>query len=125
MGEIAEAILEGDFCEGCGVDLGAGDGYPRRCADCQKEKAQKKDEKIERVEWAKVRLAGEGCDIEPGPDKWSLKVYFRNGKRFHFWPYSGWFAELKGQGKGRGIANLVRCANGLKQRNRFGIEVPE
>lgn len=34
MGEIAEAVLEGAFCEGCGVYLGEGDGFPRRCSAC-------------------------------------------------------------------------------------------
>lgn len=35
MGEIAEAILNGDLCEVCGEWLGIGDGYARRCSDCQ------------------------------------------------------------------------------------------
>ncbi|MBV8273558.1 MAG: hypothetical protein JO067_14925 [Cupriavidus sp.] len=35
MGEIAEMMLDGTLCEGCGVYLdGEGDGYPRRCDDC-------------------------------------------------------------------------------------------
>jgi hypothetical protein len=35
MGEIAEMMLDGTLCEGCGVYLdGEGDGYPRRCEDC-------------------------------------------------------------------------------------------
>lgn len=34
MGEIAEAMLDGTLCEGCGEYMGVGDGYPQRCADC-------------------------------------------------------------------------------------------
>ncbi len=35
MGEIADLMVNGDICEGCGVELqGEGDGYPRRCAGC-------------------------------------------------------------------------------------------
>lgn len=35
MGEIADMMINGDMCEGCGVFLGdAGDGYQRRCASC-------------------------------------------------------------------------------------------
>ena len=34
MGEMAEAILNGDFCEMCGEWLGVGDGYPRTCKGC-------------------------------------------------------------------------------------------
>jgi tRNA(Ile2) C34 agmatinyltransferase TiaS len=36
MGEVADMMLDGDLCEGCGVYMGSpGDGYPRKCADCQ------------------------------------------------------------------------------------------
>jgi hypothetical protein len=35
MGEIADMILDGDMCEGCGEFLGSGDGYLRRCAACE------------------------------------------------------------------------------------------
>jgi hypothetical protein len=34
MGEIAEMMLEGMLCEGCGEFLGDGDGFPARCASC-------------------------------------------------------------------------------------------
>ena len=39
MGEIADLMLEGDLCEGCGCEMGPGDGYPRRCRACAKEHA--------------------------------------------------------------------------------------
>lgn len=35
MGDVAEAILNGDDCEVCGEYLGEGDGYPRRCKACK------------------------------------------------------------------------------------------
>lgn len=35
MGEIADAFLNGDYCEGCGEYLGEGEGWVRLCADCQ------------------------------------------------------------------------------------------
>lgn len=35
MGEIAEMMLDGTLCEGCGVFLdGDAEGFPRRCDDC-------------------------------------------------------------------------------------------
>ena len=35
MGEIAEAILDGVFCQVCGEYIGEEVGYPRTCAGCQ------------------------------------------------------------------------------------------
>lgn len=35
MGEVADMMLEGILCEGCGVYLGDEIGYPRRCKDCE------------------------------------------------------------------------------------------
>ena len=35
MGEIAELMLDGTLCEGCGVVLrGKAPGHPRRCGSC-------------------------------------------------------------------------------------------
>jgi hypothetical protein len=34
MGEIAEMMLEGILCEGCGEFMGGSSGYPRRCRGC-------------------------------------------------------------------------------------------
>ena len=36
MGEIAEMMLDGEMCEGCGEYLGDGDGFPRRCEACER-----------------------------------------------------------------------------------------
>lgn len=34
MGEVADMMLDGTLCEGCGVYLGADGGFPQRCASC-------------------------------------------------------------------------------------------
>lgn len=34
MGEMAEYMLNGDDCQGCGEYLGDGPGFPRWCASC-------------------------------------------------------------------------------------------
>jgi len=34
MGDITDAILNGDLCEECGCGIGPGEGYPRKCSDC-------------------------------------------------------------------------------------------
>ena len=36
MGEIADAMLNGEFCQWCGEYLGEGDGYPVICPGCQR-----------------------------------------------------------------------------------------
>lgn len=36
MGDVADMMLDGTLCEGCGVYLhGDGNGVPRRCRDCR------------------------------------------------------------------------------------------
>lgn len=42
MGEIADAMLNGDMCECCGEYLGEGDGFPRLCGSCKKEEDARK-----------------------------------------------------------------------------------
>lgn len=40
MGEIAEMMLDGTLCEGCGCDLpGEAPGHPRYCHDCRRHRA--------------------------------------------------------------------------------------
>ena len=34
MGDYADAVLDGEFCEMCSSYLGRGDGFPRRCKRC-------------------------------------------------------------------------------------------
>ena len=41
MGEIADAMLDGEMCEGCGEYLGGGDGFPRRCSACRRRERTK------------------------------------------------------------------------------------
>lgn len=36
MGEIAEMMIDGELCEGCGVYMGQSFG-PCRCQDCQRD----------------------------------------------------------------------------------------
>lgn len=40
MGEIADMMLEGVLCEGCGVYLGEGGGYAQRCASCKRDERE-------------------------------------------------------------------------------------
>lgn len=35
MGDIADRMLEGDLCQGCGEYMGAGDGFPVFCSSCE------------------------------------------------------------------------------------------
>ena len=38
MGEIAEMMLDGTLCEGCGEYMGDEVGFPRLCAGCAKDR---------------------------------------------------------------------------------------
>lgn len=65
MGEIAEMMLEGDLCAGCGVYLaGEGCGVPRYCSHCKREARALKDQP----------------PVKPGSNKTACKVCGRHVK---------------------------------------------
>jgi hypothetical protein len=37
MGDIADAMLDGDLCQCCGVYMSGGAGYPQTCSSCKRE----------------------------------------------------------------------------------------
>lgn len=37
MGEAAESLTEGIFCQGCGEYMGEGGGYPTLCDSCRED----------------------------------------------------------------------------------------
>lgn len=43
MGEIADAIIEGDMCQFCG-ELMEGEGFPQTCPSCLAEDDDEEDE---------------------------------------------------------------------------------
>lgn len=55
MGEIADMMLDGDICEGCGVpNLGESYGVPWRCASCRRdERAARHQETLARQQLTK------------------------------------------------------------------------
>jgi len=47
MGEISDLMINGDICEGCGVNLpGHGEGFPRYCRDCAKDRPRDPSPKL-------------------------------------------------------------------------------
>jgi hypothetical protein len=57
MGDIADSMLEGDVCAGCGgfIDDQGGDGFPRYCcAECDPDGEDKESEQRARSEHKKI-----------------------------------------------------------------------
>lgn len=50
MGEIADMILDGQMCQGCGEYLGEGCGFPEYCTGCQEEADKSKPKPSEETE---------------------------------------------------------------------------
>jgi hypothetical protein len=59
----------------------------------------------ERMEYAENKLLELGWKVGSGPDDKSFTVISPAGKRFNFWPFTGWFA---GKTRGRGLKNLIK-----------------
>ena len=38
MGEMADYMINGDDCQECGMYIGPGDGYPRTCGACRRDR---------------------------------------------------------------------------------------
>ena len=58
MGEIAEMMLDGTLCEGCGVaNLSGGEGFPWHCRSCKRDRNIAADEEKKAAE-RKVK-----CDV--------------------------------------------------------------
>jgi len=71
MGEIADMMLEGTLCAGCGVYIGEGDmGIPQYCSnDCEPDGYSNKPEKI------KCDVCNKKCGGEQGLKAHKLAVH--------------------------------------------------
>lgn len=49
MGDIADMMLDGTLCEGCGMYIGSDNGFPTYCYDCKPEKKKKKKKKLQNL----------------------------------------------------------------------------
>lgn len=78
------------------------------------EEARKRREREEgpRIANALYQLESIGCKVKQH-DAWSFKVQAPNGKRFHYWPWKGWW---HGSAQGRGLAKLVRACSTKEPR---------
>lgn len=64
MGEIAEMMLDGTLCEGCGVYMpGEGYGVPRRCRDCRPSKKKQKAMNVARHEAEQAAAKKHPCPV--------------------------------------------------------------
>ena len=66
MGEIAEMMLDGTLCEGCGEYMGDGTGYPRYCRSCAPKgnaKSPKKKSVPGPIEILQSRIAQQRAEI--------------------------------------------------------------
>lgn len=64
MGEIAEGMLDGTFCEGCGEYLGSDAGFPQYCCDqCARDRGAATSTDLEATDLAPPAGKRFRCDI--------------------------------------------------------------
>ncbi len=80
MGDVADMMLDGTLCEGCGVYLGSTAGVPMRCRDCKGDTPQMRG-----VRGAKnqARKAAPIVAQAPGVPKWRYEATDDVVQRFH------------------------------------------
>ena len=62
-----------------------------------------------RMDYTRARLLQINWHVEERTDGHSLALLAPSGKRFNFWPYSGWFQRVGASGYGRGFRNLLHA----------------
>jgi len=130
MGEIADSLINGDACEGCGEEFeDSGSGYPRRCSACGGENMDEEErheemvadkqefrshEEPRRIKYALEQLSKENYSVKIMGNS-RLDIILRQGM-ISIWPFSGWFVGRKplGKIKGRGIAKLMKELEKIK-----------
>jgi hypothetical protein len=118
MGEIADAMLNGDMCEQCGEWLGDGPGYPRNCGCSDPEtfsigegivrgvaqRRHQNEEILKKADLSPTKITNQGAcwcfrggeqqaDFYPGTGRWrdigSGKVRSGGAKAFILWMDTG------------------------------------
>lgn len=130
MGEIAEMLLDGTLCEGCGVALESEpQGFPNYCSkQCAKDRGADwydDDDDMGEMwrEHKKARSRKKSQNVvdslaileENGIDYVCLSEHSRHYRigNWDFWPSTGKFYNFRTGEKGRGVFNLLEI---LKQK---------
>lgn len=130
MGEIADMMIDGTLCEGCGEYIGEGDGFPQYCSsDCAGDRGANVEQikpsknsagKRRRAKRRRERKAQERRDILKVADAtgWTQHTEYHWSKtlcglRFQFWP-SGKKAMFNGQVY-KGVEDIAELEKSLSE----------
>ena len=112
MGEIADAMIDGTFCQECGDYLGEGPGFGRICSGCHSDRIAEKSDRVERdrAAFPAMRTLAKQHGLEltrhndgwqynlRRPGLWILQYYPTNGRlyspRDKRGPYLGILGEV-------------------------------
>ena len=111
MGDIAEAMIDGSICSGCGVLLGDPTGYPIKCDDCRDDSPDKKQANMA---WSTNHLRELQIGFESKSNGIHLIVECGTEK-IDFWPSTGKYIPRVSNKPGRGVRNLVKY---IEERKR-------
>jgi hypothetical protein len=102
MGDIAEMMLDGTLCQGCGEFLGGDDGLPGYCAGCapRPSRAKRKPEPVAATP-RKVRTYLR--EVSRAPDGRSVRPSEWNDLRFQACLAAGWVTYEKPSNRWRTV----------------------
>lgn len=96
MGDVADAMLDGTLCEGCGGFVGEPVGYPRRCDACSGEDKRRRELKRNTtVVNAKEVLQANSIEFTEHNEGLHLRVKC-GVKWLDFWPSTGRWRSMEG-----------------------------
>lgn len=113
MGEIADMMINGTLCEGCGEALeGEAGGFPRYCSSsCAKDRGvdyekPNHDEKYDRFSYALMKLKQAGFEVKVCSEQ---NFHIKVGK-WNFWAWTGkiYNPDVKLKDQQRGLNTFIQ-----------------
>lgn len=109
MGDIADMMLDGTLCEGCGEFLNEDPpGFPSYCEGCAPaaHAEEKKDKRASNREKSSAILAAKGICYKANNNGAHL-VVTHGDMTVDFWPGTGKYIRRADKKAGRGVFNLL------------------
>ena len=128
MGDIADSIINGEFCQECGEHVGEGEGYPVSCSGCSGDDSSpnlSNHAAIKRDRTLKAPFTLDKAGIEYTSHNYGSHLIITTAcGLIDFWPGNDHWKTRSGS-KGSGIQNLILEVTKRKLKPSFEAPPPK